>query len=88
MCFRPTPFGLFSGVSTAEWSGAGEKSLVIDKAALYVNAALSFKDVLKLAQELLVDELAPYHLYQSNQTIYRVEDEYRYLRYERLLEKE
>lgn len=81
MCFRPTPFGLFSGISIVHWNGVGKQTLLLNDNALKVQAAVSFKGVLKFAKGLLTHELAHYHTYRSNSSLYKVQDEYRYLRY-------
>lgn len=82
MCFRPTPFGLFSGVATANWSNENNMPVILHGEELRVEAVLSYGEGEKLAKELLVQELAHYHTYRSNISIYRLEDELRYLRHE------
>jgi lantibiotic biosynthesis protein len=81
MCFRPTPFGMFSGVTTVAWTGDSNTPVIRHREGLKVRAALSYGEAQKLAQELLAHELAPYHTYRSNAAIYRAGDEFRYLRY-------
>ena len=81
MCFRPTPFGLFSGFSTVRW-GAGGQLPLLQKSKLKVHADLDFSQTLQIAEELLHRGLASHHTYSSNSSLYRVQDEYRYLRFE------
>ncbi|WP_439879722.1 lantibiotic dehydratase [Pontibacter sp. MBLB2868] len=82
MCFRPTPFGLFSGVATATWGGGNNTLAVVHTEGLKAVVSLGYGEVMKLANELLLQELAPYHMYRSNTSFYRVKDEIRYVRYE------
>jgi len=82
MCFRPTPFGLFSGFSTVKW-GAGRQQQLLQKNKLKVHADLDFSQTLQIARELLKSELAPCQTYNSNSSLYRIQDEYRFLRFER-----
>lgn len=82
MCYRPTPFGLFSGVAVAEWSCGYDHPLLLSSAQVRVKASLGYGQVQHLARELLEGELAPYQTYQASTSLYRVQDAYRTLRYE------
>ncbi|CAN5920631.1 hypothetical protein BH24BAC1_BH24BAC1_30030 [soil metagenome] len=82
MGFRPTPFGLFSGFSAAEWGGGAAPPLLLSRKRLKIHGELDFAGKLQLARELLQDELAPCQTYTSNPSLYRVGEEYRYLRSE------
>ena len=76
--FRPTPFGLFAGVSLIRWD---------NETHLYVRAirpedVIIMPDqtfVLKLSQELLDNELETAGLYEPNPTLYRLLEELRFI---------
>ncbi|WP_158453784.1 lantibiotic dehydratase [Pontibacter korlensis] len=81
MCFRPTPFGLFSGFSVASWGAATGQPLQLEEEASQVHLSLAFADTLRLAEKLLTEELAPYLRYRLNPSLYKVQGGYRYLRF-------
>ncbi|MCC9138804.1 lantibiotic dehydratase [Pontibacter silvestris] len=83
MCYRATPFGLFSGISLVSWSSKGKNNIIVDEADVQVKLELSFSAELTVAASLLAEELASYHVYQTNPSSYQVQDEYRYLRFEK-----
>ncbi|WP_276499375.1 lantibiotic dehydratase [Pontibacter litorisediminis] len=81
MCFRPTPFGLFSGFSIASWAPGAGQPLKLEEKALQVHLNLTFAETLQLAEKLLTDELAPHQRFKPNRSLYKVPGGYRYLRY-------
>ena len=82
MCFRPTPFGLFSGFAVASWKAEPKGQLLLDSDQLKAHAALSFTRVLDLAEELAKDGGSSTEAYYTNRSLYKVEDEFRFLRFE------
>jgi thiopeptide-type bacteriocin biosynthesis protein len=77
-CFRPTPFGLFAGVSLLTWSDQTR----LDLEPIRPDDLLILLDqvyVLKLSKELLNNELAPERLYEPNPTLYRFLEEFRFI---------
>ncbi len=75
MCFRPTPFGLFSAFSAAEWLAGGELTL----GSQIAHVQKSFASVIRTAQKQK-GTLIPEHLpYRANQTHYKCGNELRYL---------
>ena len=82
MCFRPTPFGLFSGFSLASWGDAACQPLQLDEGVSQVHLTLVFAETLQLADKLLAEELACYQRYRPNQSLYKVNGGFRYLRLE------
>ncbi|PVY40904.1 lantibiotic dehydratase [Pontibacter virosus] len=82
MCFRPTPFGLFSGFSLASWGAATPQPLQLEVRSLKVHLSLAFADTLPLAEKLLAEELAPFQRYRPNRSLYKGQGGFRYLRVE------
>jgi thiopeptide-type bacteriocin biosynthesis protein len=77
-CFRPTPFGLFAGVTLIRW---GEQS-GFDLNAIRPEDAIIIPDqacVLKIAEELFQNEMKSEGLYEPNPTIYRLLEELRFI---------
>jgi lantibiotic biosynthesis protein len=81
MCFRPTPFGLFSGFSVASWGAAEEQPLELVEGISQVHLNLSFAETLRIAEKLLAEEFAPYQRFRPNPSLYEVQGGFRYLRY-------
>lgn len=79
MCFRPTPFGLFSAVSLVSWQ-QDEKEIILGKAKPH--AAFSFSHTLEKAAALLANDLDSHQILSTNSTCYKVHRDYRYVRYE------
>ncbi|MXV16081.1 lantibiotic dehydratase [Hufsiella ginkgonis] len=77
MCFRPTPFGLFSGFSVLQW-GVQEGPVTIKapfgKVHLHADHGLS-----AALGKILKSRLKPFAQYRVNPTIYTPGQEYRYL---------
>jgi thiopeptide-type bacteriocin biosynthesis protein len=77
-CFRPTPFGLFAGVSLIRW----EPQTQLAVQPISANDIIILPDqayVLKLSRELLDGELQTGGLFEPNPTLYRLLDEYRFI---------
>ncbi|HWZ16075.1 MAG TPA: lantibiotic dehydratase [Mucilaginibacter sp.] len=75
MCFRPTPFGLFSAFSATEWSADGHLNL----GSSTIHIKNSFAAQINAAQMVKSAAGPEDHCYQTNQTIYPYGDEIRYL---------
>lgn len=77
MCYRPTPFGQFSGIGVATW-GIGSIALR-DKMTTHClpDFATSVKQANVLLNAYLPDQLT----YRVNESLYELQNEYRYLRY-------
>jgi thiopeptide-type bacteriocin biosynthesis protein len=77
-CFRPTPFGLFSSVSLTSWSANGKKAPVLPGYQVHARAGMTFQN--QLSNYLLGHELRHTAMFESNPSIYRVLNEYRFFR--------
>jgi thiopeptide-type bacteriocin biosynthesis protein len=78
-CFRPTPFGLFASVSLVQWSAEpGPQDFRPPVFKAKYQADQTFQAI--LGKDLLGRELAEQARYESNPSIYRVVNEYRFLR--------
>lgn len=80
ICFRPTPFGLFSSISLIKW-GDGADLKMTDAACGYkpcINPDQSY--IMAIGNELLNNELSCTGLFSSNPTLYRAGKEYRFIR--------
>jgi thiopeptide-type bacteriocin biosynthesis protein len=74
MCFRPTPFGIFSAFSAVSWGN--DDKIVLGE--FKVHFKKSFEETINFAQANDVQR-KPADLIKANQTIYQVGNEYRYL---------
>ncbi|QCR22336.1 lantibiotic dehydratase [Pontibacter sp. SGAir0037] len=79
MCFRPTPFGLFSGFALAHWAASPGRPLIMHKDKYKIKASLSFSETLKNAAKILDAELADCHTYRTNGSLYKAGSTYRFL---------
>ncbi|MEB0280861.1 lantibiotic dehydratase [Mucilaginibacter sp. 10B2] len=77
-CFRPTPFGLFSSVSLADWTAKAKSEPALPKFRAHICAAMSFQNL--LGTYLLEHDLYSQAKFESNPSIYRVLNEYRFFR--------
>lgn len=80
MCFRPTPFGLFSGFTFSSWGKPEPFILQQEKSKTHLS--LSFSCAQRLAAELLANELAPFQRFRPNPSLYKVRGGYRYIRFQ------
>ena len=79
MCYRPTPFGLFAGFSSIRW---GEKNNIIFSDHVQIHTQLNFAESVSCANELINEHLKCDLRYMVNDTLYRLPNEYRYVRSE------
>lgn len=77
MCYRPTPFGKFSGIGVVPW---GEDDLIIKSNAHKTHIFYDFSDSVKLADDLVQQYLRDQLTYQVNGSLYKLRNEYRYLK--------
>jgi thiopeptide-type bacteriocin biosynthesis protein len=81
MCFRPTPFGLFSSITLLRWADKGPFQAIL-KEKPKVNLSLDQRYTALLSEELLNNELSTNKLFILNPLFYRINNEYRFLRTE------
>lgn len=77
MCFRPTPFGLSSGITVAHWSP--EDDFYFDSCP-ELHCTLDFSSSLLLAERIVKEIPGFKPSYILNNTFYKVNNEFRYLR--------
>lgn len=77
-CFRPTPFGLFSSVTLVNWSKEKQEQPSEPSFKPFIRTAMPLQN--KIAGYLLENELLIKEKYESNPSIYRVLNEYRFFR--------
>jgi hypothetical protein len=77
-CFRPTPFGLFSSVSLAEWVDKVDVHHPPANFSAHIRTAMPLQNM--LGNYLLECELKDQARFESNPSIYRVLNEYRFFR--------
>jgi len=76
--FRPTPFGLFAGVSLIRWDNQTHLDIhPIRPGDIIIMPDQTF--VLKLSKQLLDNELETSGLYEPNPTLYRLLEELRFI---------
>jgi thiopeptide-type bacteriocin biosynthesis protein len=75
-CYRPTPFGLFSAVSLVEW-GTNDETVQPNYIA-FVRTAMPLQHL--VASYLLEGEVKEQSTYETNPSLYRVLNEYRFFR--------
>jgi thiopeptide-type bacteriocin biosynthesis protein len=76
--YRPTPFGLFAAVSLISWGG--DTRLPGPGSPFRLTALPDQTYVMLISRDLLSKELAGVSHYQSNYTLYRSANEYRFIR--------
>jgi len=79
ICFRATPFGLFSSVSLIQW-GAQTVFPCPAETAYQVTSEPDQAYVMGLSQELGQSELETRPSYEGNPSLYRAGNEYRFIR--------
>jgi thiopeptide-type bacteriocin biosynthesis protein len=77
-CFRPTPFGLFSGVTLLKWAEISAIDLP-EISANHLRILPDLGTLLALSQELLHTELSAPGSFEINPSLYRLVDEYRFI---------
>jgi hypothetical protein len=80
-CFRPTPFGAFSSITTARWSEQ-EDAISFPKEEIYPRLKLDFLSDLELCEQLINEEAGPIMRYRSNVSLYKVFKHFRYIKYD------
>lgn len=78
MCFRPTPFGLFAGITALEWGASAQIILGNNK---IIHSFPDFKSVVALSDQVTRESTSDVILYALNNTLYSLKTEYRYLSY-------
>ncbi|QKJ28328.1 lantibiotic dehydratase [Mucilaginibacter mali] len=77
ICFRPTPFGLFSSVSLINWGSGGVMRLDTNAYKVCINPDQAY--TMAISGELLNSELKDAGLFFPNPTLYRAGNEYRFV---------
>jgi len=79
MCYRPTPFGMFSAFSSLKWDLSNESSICFldDNRQIYINPDFQFS--VDLARKMEQSGHFPNVKYYSNNSIYTTKREKRYL---------
>lgn len=76
-CFRPTPFGLFASVQLCKWEAGAELTSSPAAYSAHIRPAMPVQE--RLTNHLLATSLRQQRL-EANPTIYRVLNEYRFIR--------
>lgn len=79
MCFRPTPFGLFAGFSMIKWGHQNSMLQLGQDKKAHINFSQGYSAL--LAGDIL-RSMPSYQTFVANNSIYRVGNEYRYIRYD------
>lgn len=77
-CYRPTPFGLFSSVSLEDWTSTVNGEISTDQFSAYIRPDMTVQAL--LTERLLENELKEVSFFEPNPSIYRVLNEYRFIR--------
>ena len=78
MCFRPTPFGMFSAFTSLDWCKHEDTSYVLlEEDRLYINP--DFQLLIDVAREIEALDIIGSLKYYSNNSIYSIKNERRYL---------
>ncbi|WP_461452133.1 lantibiotic dehydratase [Mucilaginibacter sp.] len=88
MCYRPTPFGLFSSFTTIDWGlQTNNNNCILGNNIIYINP--DFQLQINLGRELELLKDCRDILYFSNKSIYNIKNEKRYLtvRYDKQLDR-
>ena len=81
MCYRPTPFGMFSAFTSLDWCKSEDTRpcVLLGEDRLYVNP--DFQLLIDIARELETLNIIDNLKYYSNNSIYSIKNERRYLTY-------
>lgn len=79
MCYRPTPFGLFAGVSTMTWDRRRPDLPLTG--GYRVKSMIDYKHGMLMAERMIRRRAGFSPVYGLNTSLYRVGDEYRYIKY-------
>jgi len=79
MCYRPTPFGMFSAFTSLDWCKSEDtrSCIILGKDRLYVNP--DFQLLIDVAREIETLNIIDNLKYYSNNSIYSIKNERRYL---------
>jgi thiopeptide-type bacteriocin biosynthesis protein len=77
-CYRPTPFALFSTVCLVEWNSNINTQTVSPKFKIDVRAAMPLQNI--IGRYLVEHELNQQSTFETNPSLYRVVNEYRFFR--------
>ena len=79
MCYRPTPFGMFSAFTSLDWSKSEDiqSPILLNKDRLYVNP--DFQLLIDVARDIETLDVINNLKYYSNNSIYSIKNERRYL---------
>jgi thiopeptide-type bacteriocin biosynthesis protein len=78
MCFRPTPFGLFSSITSVKWGTGNSISLGKENR---VHALYNFSRSLSISTELINSQLSQNALFRTNESLYSLKQEYRFTKH-------
>ncbi|GAA4312342.1 lantibiotic dehydratase [Compostibacter hankyongensis] len=78
MCFRPTPFGLFSGFSLISWGGKRAQPFLFDPPRLHFRIDYEYGRI--IAGRIIEEHEGFSQWYVLNSSLYKVGGEYRYLK--------
>ena len=81
MCYRPTPFGMFSAFTSLDWCKSEniQSCILLEEDRLYVNP--DFQLLIDIAEEIETLNIIDNVKYYSNNSIYSIKNEKRYLTY-------
>jgi thiopeptide-type bacteriocin biosynthesis protein len=81
MCYRPTPFGMFSAFTSLNWckSEVMQSYILLGEDRLYINP--DFQLLIDIAEKIETLNIIDNLKYYSNNSIYRIKNERRYLTY-------
>lgn len=79
MCYRPTPFGLFSAFTSLDWSMPNDQqpNISLKEGRLYINP--DFQLLIDIALQIETSGILTDLKYYSNNSIYGIKNEKRYL---------
>ena len=79
MCYRPTPFGMFSAFTSLDWCKSEDikSCILLGEDRLYVNP--DFQLLIDVAREIETLDIIDNLKYYSNSSIYSIKNERRYL---------
>lgn len=79
MCFRPTPFGLFAGISVVEWNDKNPSLQIGSEINAHIH--FSYGASVHFAEELLKEIPLSEQTFILNHLLYKAGREYRYIHY-------
>ncbi|MVT11408.1 lantibiotic dehydratase [Chitinophaga tropicalis] len=79
-CFRPTPFGAFSSITSVGWTGA-EDGIRFREEKVNTHLKLDYQPSLKLCEKILETEAGGMMRYRTNASLYKIFQHFRYIKY-------